>query len=396
MISTEVQRTLVKSPPELWAELSDPASLARHLGELGEIRITRIEPEETVEWEAESASGTVQIKQSGWGTRVTLTVTRAVPGAEEPRAGDASEDAPSPGAAAAGCESTDATASVEPSAHAAAHEPEPPGAAEQVAPPQAAEAAAPFAAEQAAPPQAAEAPAPAEAPRPAMPEAPLESGKVVQWRPQTAAGAARTHAWRVADASPESHCEPDLPDAYDEAPIEDSEPPATLAAHEEQPESRRGFLARLFGRRSRRAAGDSQGWDHEDHALGADERLEGIDAEVRDLGMASEPGAADTPDTVEPVATPGDPDGTGAAAAAQAPESVELTNAATEALGAEQESDPPPETEMPTAREPVGAVPDISSELKAAEEAATAEMTAVLTAVLDRLGSAHHRPFSRG
>jgi hypothetical protein len=96
------------------------------------------------------------------------------------------------------------------------------------------------------------------------------------------------------------------------------------------------------------------------------------------------------------VATPGDPDGTGAAAVAQAPESVELTNAATEALGAEQESDPPPETEMPTAREPVGAVSDISSELKAAEEAATAEMTAVLTAVLDRLGSAHHRPFSRG
>ena len=41
MISSEVQRTLVKSPPELWAELSDPAALARHLGELGEIRIVR-------------------------------------------------------------------------------------------------------------------------------------------------------------------------------------------------------------------------------------------------------------------------------------------------------------------------------------------------------------------
>src|SRR5664280_1010248 len=41
MISSEVQRTLVKSPPELWAEISDPASLARHLGEFGEIRITR-------------------------------------------------------------------------------------------------------------------------------------------------------------------------------------------------------------------------------------------------------------------------------------------------------------------------------------------------------------------
>ena len=41
MISSEVQRTLVKSPPELWAEVSDPASLSRHLGELGEVRITR-------------------------------------------------------------------------------------------------------------------------------------------------------------------------------------------------------------------------------------------------------------------------------------------------------------------------------------------------------------------
>src|SRR5438132_1197186 len=46
MITSEVQRTLVKSPPELWAELSDPTSLARHLGELGEIRITRVDPEQ--------------------------------------------------------------------------------------------------------------------------------------------------------------------------------------------------------------------------------------------------------------------------------------------------------------------------------------------------------------
>src|ERR1700730_12105794 len=79
MISTEVQRTLVKSPPELWAELSDPASLARHLGELGDVRITRTEPEKTVEWQAEKTSGTVQIKPSGWGTRVTLTAGREVP-----------------------------------------------------------------------------------------------------------------------------------------------------------------------------------------------------------------------------------------------------------------------------------------------------------------------------
>jgi len=76
MISSEVQRTLVKSPPELWAELSDPASLARHLGELGEIRITRVEPEKTVEWEAADTTGKVLLKASGWGTKVTLTVTR--------------------------------------------------------------------------------------------------------------------------------------------------------------------------------------------------------------------------------------------------------------------------------------------------------------------------------
>jgi hypothetical protein len=76
MISSEVQRTLVKSPPELWAELSDPAALARHLGELGEIRITRTEPEKTVEWEATDTTGKVLLKPSGWGTKVTLSAAR--------------------------------------------------------------------------------------------------------------------------------------------------------------------------------------------------------------------------------------------------------------------------------------------------------------------------------
>lgn len=76
----EASRTLVKSPPELWAECSDAGSLARHLGEFGEIRITRLEPETAVAWEGENASGTVRIEPSGWGTRVTLTAnTRTVP-----------------------------------------------------------------------------------------------------------------------------------------------------------------------------------------------------------------------------------------------------------------------------------------------------------------------------
>ncbi len=88
MVSSEVQRTLVKSPPELWAELSDPAALARHLGEFGEIRITRTEPEKIVEWETATdgaqATGKVTLAPSGWGTKVTLTVAREVAETESP------------------------------------------------------------------------------------------------------------------------------------------------------------------------------------------------------------------------------------------------------------------------------------------------------------------------
>ncbi len=38
---------------------------------------------------------------------------------------------------------------------------------------------------------------------------------------------------------------------------------------------------------------------------------------------------------------------------------------------------------------------DLAGELQAAEEVAVEEVTAVLSGVLDRLGAAHHRPFSR-
>ena len=80
----EAKRTIVKSPPELWAELSDVAALARHLGEFGEIRITRAEPEAVVEWEGDRASGSVRLEPSGWGTRVTLTAEVPEPEAPPP------------------------------------------------------------------------------------------------------------------------------------------------------------------------------------------------------------------------------------------------------------------------------------------------------------------------
>jgi hypothetical protein len=86
-VSTEVQRTLVKSPPELWEELSNPEALGRHLGELGEIRITQVEPETKIEWEADGATGVVELEQSGWGTRVTLSLTRELPAEEQPKPG---------------------------------------------------------------------------------------------------------------------------------------------------------------------------------------------------------------------------------------------------------------------------------------------------------------------
>jgi hypothetical protein len=73
MDDPRAQRTLVKSPPELWAEVSDVEALAGHLGAFGEIRITRLEPETTVAWEGDRARGTVELEPSGWGTKVTLT-----------------------------------------------------------------------------------------------------------------------------------------------------------------------------------------------------------------------------------------------------------------------------------------------------------------------------------
>jgi hypothetical protein len=73
MLELTAKRTLVKSPPELWEELSEVERLAKHLGAFGEIKISKVDPEHTVAWEGEHASGTVSIEPSGWGTRVTLT-----------------------------------------------------------------------------------------------------------------------------------------------------------------------------------------------------------------------------------------------------------------------------------------------------------------------------------
>lgn len=73
MSAVEAKRTLVKSPPEVWAKVSDPAVLADHLADLGAIRITHVEPESVVLWEGDRVSGGVHLDPGGWGTKVRFT-----------------------------------------------------------------------------------------------------------------------------------------------------------------------------------------------------------------------------------------------------------------------------------------------------------------------------------
>ena len=129
MSSLQASRTLVKSPPELWAELSDLGSLARHLGEFGEIRITQVDPESRVEWEAERASGSVRLEPSGWGTRVVLTVDTPEPAADPVPEADAVEGpevaAGEPETAPVDAAEAEPVAEVDPVAEPQAAEPEP-------------------------------------------------------------------------------------------------------------------------------------------------------------------------------------------------------------------------------------------------------------------------------
>ncbi len=123
------QRTLVKSPPELWAEISDVEALARHLGAFGEIRITRLVPETAVSWEGENARGTVELSAAGWGTKVTLTATStAPPAAEMPAAPPAAPAAPEVPAAAAATPSAPAMVATPPTTPRPDHQVENPSA----------------------------------------------------------------------------------------------------------------------------------------------------------------------------------------------------------------------------------------------------------------------------
>jgi hypothetical protein len=333
MISSEVQRTLVKSPPELWAEISDPDSLAKHLGDFGEIRITRVDPEQRVEWQAGDTSGSVVIRPSGWGTKVKLTVTRPEPAAEpepEPAAEPAKPEA-----------ATEPDAELEPQPAGEA-EPELIAADEEL---EALEDHEPFA-------------------------VPLE-------------GELEHETELIAEFGP----------SFEHLPAQPLEP-------------RRGFFARLFarfrgepvaqndptelapvaeaelGRETTDAADAWASWAEAPEPAQLDSQpASALDAEPEhELLEQPLPDGTGEPliETDLPASATGDPED----AAAQTPDVEQIENPEQDAPDSQPEA-------------PSDGPKDISAEIRAAEEVAAEEVTAVLTGVLDRLGAAHHRPFSR-
>jgi hypothetical protein len=368
MISSEVERTLVKSPPELWAELSDPSSLSRHLGELGEIRIVRTEPESTVEWTAENTTGTVSLKPSGWGTKVTLSVTREL---DEPPALTAEE-------ASDAASATELTPEPE-----AVQEPESAQEPEAAIEPEVPQDAQPEQLEQEVAPEEPEATPEARAmPEPSAPE--------LETPPELTAT-----------------LEPELTDALELEPA--------IASDPAPPEARRGFFARLFGRRraqsrERGSIEDSETADAESVSAETTAASDPGDRHAQNgeqIAPADEPSAAAEPAIETEAGAPSktetghqsEPgDAFAAIRQALAPETFAAAHLfATRPGPGRRESTEAP-SESPTAdtsTPPEEPAVDIAAELLAAEEVASEQVTAVLTAVLDRLGAAHHRPFSR-
>ena len=74
-------RTLVKSPPELWELLDQPESMqglmSALLGEASEVKVYERQPETLLCWESahrgEGAWIEVELTESGWGTKVSVT-----------------------------------------------------------------------------------------------------------------------------------------------------------------------------------------------------------------------------------------------------------------------------------------------------------------------------------
>lgn len=78
-----IEKTLVKSPPELW-ELVDDRELMRRwsaavTGISGEVTVLEREPGERLAWEAANADARIELvlAEKGWGTSVSIRIEGA-------------------------------------------------------------------------------------------------------------------------------------------------------------------------------------------------------------------------------------------------------------------------------------------------------------------------------
>jgi hypothetical protein len=213
--------------------------------------------------------------------------------------------------------------------------------------------------------------------------------------------AAAASSWRT-----DTETEP--AEAPPERPVEDDAEFAPEAADHEEPgeaydwqpdeelEPRRGFFARFFDRwRSPMALDGEAAEEPLETTLPTEAQTEAappaggdaaeiVDSPVEDQGTVALEGDAapaelpsmdaPSPNEIEPVD--------------EAPVDETRGEATADGVAAEPEGVSPQ-------LDPAEQGGDIAAELKAAEELADAEVTAVLSSVLDRLGAAHHRPFSR-
>ncbi len=345
MADLRAQRTLVKSPPELWAELSDPDSLARRLSDFGEIRITRLVPEKTVAWEGERASGTVELESSGWGTRVRLT---AIP---------------------RGSQATPATVAAIDRVTAVIDEPDPGG----------------------------EGPPPTDRPPPDRPAldphalpAALRRAGTAEPRPRPAAparqpGAAERSAARAAKRAAAAAAAPTPPTGS--APPSPPQPETIPTVPPTPPPvARRGFFARLFARLFGRSKAARTA------AVAAE------NAPARPAPASTAPPKQSSPASPDPGAPPAAPAQAASPARSRAPAPTPDPPAGAPATS-------PPPRPLPIATRPstptrARSLPKEPARyplpMPAPPPALDPEQTmAVLSSVLDDLGAAHHRPFSR-
>jgi uncharacterized protein YndB with AHSA1/START domain len=74
MQTIELERTLVRSPHELWDRLSAHGGIERWLGGV-QVRDTK--PPNRIEWSFRGASGVIELEPAHWGTRVRARVEPA-------------------------------------------------------------------------------------------------------------------------------------------------------------------------------------------------------------------------------------------------------------------------------------------------------------------------------